>query len=137
MNPSEPFVDNRRGLKIAAICTALAVGGISLMASTGVGAGILDTVKSLPGGDTSAHFLLIGSMAFVVTLAFVSHDPKRRLRQWLLVVGTLVALVSVDEFSQLLLPRRTFSLSDLIANYAGIVVFSAAALWLRVLGKRD
>ena len=115
----------------AALAAVLVVGGISTMATLGIGQSILDRVRSVPGGDLAAHFLLIGGMSFVATLAFVGGDRRRQPRQWRRIVLVLVVLVSFDEFLQIVLPRRTFSLRDLAANYAGILVFAVAALLLR------
>ena len=122
---------NGSWLRLAALAAAIAVGAISLAASAGVGRSQLALINSVPGADTTGHFFLIGGMTFFATLAFVGTNRRSQFRQWRRIVLVLVVLVSVDEIVQLLLPLRSFSFSDLLANFVGILVFSIAAWSLR------
>lgn len=79
-------------------------------------------VKSVPFGDTAAHFVLVGTLGFLVCLALGG-------RRWVLAqksisVGALVvgALVTLEELSQVWFATRSFSLLDLGADYAGILL---------------
>jgi len=41
----------------------------------------------------------------------------------------VAVIVSTEEFSQMYIPSRTFSLLDLVADYAGILLFGRLAYW--------
>ncbi len=123
-------------MKIAALAAGVLVFGISVAASAGVGLDLLALVHDIPGGDTLGHFLLIGVLSLVVSLAFVRRDAPRPWRAWRRVVLVLALLVTGDELLQLVLPLRSFSAGDLLANYAGILVFSLIALSARRKGPR-
>jgi VanZ family protein len=101
---------------------------ISAAASLGFGVRYLVLIHSLPGGDIVGHFLLIGSLAFVSALAFVEVGSPRRWFQWARVVVVLGTVMAGDELLQIALPLRSFSLHDLLANAAGILVFSLLAV---------
>jgi VanZ family protein len=109
--------------------------GISVLASTGLRGDIARLAAGVPGGDVTGHFLLMGLLAFFVVLGF---SRVRVARRRLGVLGSALivsALVTLDELAQLLLPARRFSLVDLAASYAGIVVFTLLA-WLIVARLR-
>ncbi len=133
--PPSDARSNRRWLKTTAIIAGLSVVGISVAASAGLGVPALGFVASVPGADITGHFLLIGTVAFVSVLAFVGNQRRHQNRQWLRVVVLLAILFTVDEFLQLVLPLRAFQISDLIANYCGVLLFSLVALFLRRFGQ--
>ena len=92
-----------------------------------------------PYGDKLGHFLLMGLLSYVLNRTAIlarqsSHQAERNapdlnLVRVLLTVSLLLAFfITLEEFSQQLFPRRTFSLSDLIAGYAGIIFFAWLAL---------
>ncbi len=71
---------------------------------------------SFPNGDKVGHFLLMGSIAFVLVMAF----PSRWRLSGLIILAILLIL---EEFSQVLFKTRTFSLLDLACSLAGVSVF--------------
>lgn len=74
-------------------------------------------------GDKVGHFLLMGSVAFLVTLAM----PRDwRLRGLILLAG----LIMLEEFSQLIFKTRTFDLIDLACSLAGVTVFGILSILL-------
>lgn len=74
-------------------------------------------------GDKVGHFLLMGSVAFLVTLAM----PKSwRIRGLILLAG----LITLEEFSQLIVKTRTFDLLDLACSLAGVTVFGTLSVLL-------
>ncbi len=81
-------------------------------------------------GDKLGHFLLMGTVAFLVTLAM----PGRwRVRGLFILAG----LLTLEEFSQLFFQTRTFSLLDLACSLAGVSLFGYLSLLLnRYLDKR-
>lgn len=102
---------------------------IALIVMIDVGAylGILpNEVRGLPGFDKLMHFLLVGTFGALLDGA-LAHRPIVRV-PWVPRVGpgVALALAGTEEFLQRLSPRRSSSWSDLIANYAGILILSWA-----------
>jgi len=82
-----------------------------------------------PSSDTVLHFLLIGSAGWLLHRAL---DRRRSdLLGLRLPVGPLVvALVATaDEIRQAFVATRTFEVSDLLANLAGVALFFAVDHW--------
>ena len=82
--------------------------------------------------DKVLHFVLVGGLAFLLNLSLQSVSlgkvgAPRVLFQW----GTLglLALATVEELTQILLPNRSFDLLDLGCNYLGIVVLGSFAYY--------
>ena len=72
-----------------------------------------------PGSDKVGHFILIGGMAFFANVAL-----RGRKLGWMQLGSLGVALVFIaEEFSQRVIPWRTFDLGDIAADIAGIVFF--------------
>lgn len=88
---------------------------------------LLDFVGDIPFGDKIGHFLLMGTFSFLLNLAL----QARTLQFWKInfLLGSLIvlALVTLEEFSQIFVGGRSFDLTDLIFDYAGIFVFGEAA----------
>ncbi len=85
--------------------------------------GFFEWVQSLPLGDKAGHFVLMGTLAFLLNRALAG----RTLRPGVQLGGVIVAVfVVVEEISQRWLPWRTFDYADLAADFLGI----AMADWL-------
>ena len=78
-----------------------------MLASVGYRADVARLIAYVPGGDVTGHFLLMGTLAFLVVLAFArAHVGGRRLG----VLGAaliVTALVTIDEVAQLVLQLFT------------------------------
>lgn len=110
------------GLYIIFLCT------ISVIADSDAGKPIFSILKIVPDSDKALHFLLIGMLAF-----FINQNMKNKtVRLWSieLLVGSLIVtgIFTIEEFSQLFLVNRRFSLADMFANYAGIFLFGKLSL---------
>ena len=89
---------------------------------------------SVPAGDKVGHFLLIGTLSFLVNASLKARRVTMGPVQ-LLLGSLLVALVvTAEEFSQLFLVHRSFDLLDLAADYLGILLFGQ--LVRRFVAKR-
>jgi hypothetical protein len=95
---------------------------------------VFSFVRQVSQGDKIAHFLLFGMLAWLCVL--------QAWKSGCFFVGPGIALTVVyaiaDELTQLFFDSRSFSLLDLIADLAGIVIFSSAAIIYSVkapLGK--
>lgn len=98
---------------------ALILACIILVANLDLAPALLTPVYAFPNGDKLAHFLLTGTLSLLVSLSF----PNRRFIGMLVSVIFLGLLVTFEEGTQIFLANRNFSLRDLAANYAGILLF--------------
>jgi polysaccharide biosynthesis protein VpsQ len=78
-------------------------------------------IDRLPGRDRLGHFLLIGTLAFLVNMCLYPRTVP--VGHWRILTGTVVVLtlVTLEEFSQKLFATRSFDLLDLGADYLGII----------------
>lgn len=107
----------------------------SFLAAWVVGWGVvayqsLRPLQGIPLGLSDKAVHLAGYAAMSALAAGFCHVPSRVL---LLAAGTVAAGAAL-EGAQYLLPYRSFELLDMLANTAGALLGSAAALlWLRLL----
>ena len=84
----------------------------------------------LNASDKLLHFFLVGGLAFLLNLSLdLASLGKSGLSRVLFQWGTLglLALATVEELTQLVLPNRNFDLLDLGCNYLGILVLGSFA----------
>ncbi len=99
---------------------------LSLSATFAPGNVLLRAVEFVPGGDVTIHFVMLGLTAFAVTKGF--SRPTRPLQRRIAPSAVLLIVATAEEFSQRWILGRSFSLDDMLANTAGIVVFTSLAL---------
>lgn len=134
--PNKPSHGSSRLRRLALVAIGAAV--LTSLAATLLSPGWFRLVHHLPGGDKTGHFLIMGTVTFLVTLAFATARVRGRRLGVLGCVLAVGAVVTVDELLQLLFPSRSFSLLDLLANWLGILFFGAAAwLVLRIRARRQ
>jgi polysaccharide biosynthesis protein VpsQ len=108
---------------------------------------IVSLVNSLPFGDKFGHVIFIGTLTYLLnyaladslhqsTSAQVAYTKGNRLTKignYRILLGCLIIAVvmTIEEFSQIWIPNRTFDLGDLAANYLGISI----AGWIRIRQK--
>ncbi|MCC7352766.1 MAG: VanZ family protein [Anaerolineae bacterium] len=90
---------------------------------------LLKAVYRFPGGDKVGHFALMGILAFLVNVSLSARTIAVLSRRVLLGSVIVAAAVTLEEFTQVLISNRTFSLTDLTFDYLGIVCFSYLASW--------
>lgn len=107
---------------------------VIFLANMGMGAPLLSLCYALPGDDRAGHFILMGVMALLLNLAM--RGARVELGRLRLMKGSLLlsAIIIVEELTQVIMPNRTFSLIDLGASLAGVLVFGRLAL---LLPRRD
>lgn len=86
----------------------------------------ISLIYSYAWGDKLAHFVLIGLLAFLVNLSLSAKRLKVFSSSVLLGSFLVSIAVIIEEFSQLFISGRSFSLLDLTFDFLGI----AAAGWL-------
>ena len=88
-------------------------------------------LHDVPFGDKWAHLLTYLVLAFLVDASWPDRGFDHR--KWLPLLGYGLLI----ELAQSQIPNREFSLADLLANAAGILVYAAALLrTLRLIGIR-
>lgn len=100
---------------------------VIVVADVGLGRTLFTFLEHVPGGDKTGHFVLMGVLSLLVNLSLgaarVTLGPVSALKGSLIVA----ALVTLEELSQVFLAYRGFSLLDLAADFAGIVLFGRLA----------
>ena len=114
-------------VKILTVVYILLLAGIIVLANIRETQYLFRPIRRLPYGDKMGHFLLMGVFSLLVNLAL----RTRTFRLWRVnvLVGTLIvlAIVFLEEFSQIFVRGRSFDYRDLIADFAGIVLFGELA----------
>ena len=91
---------------------------------------LLNFVGNIPYGDKLGHFCLMGGFSFLLNLVL----DARTISAWKLnyLLGSLIvlAVVTIEEVSQLFVRGRTFDWSDLFFDYLGIFLFGELARFI-------
>lgn len=88
-------------------------------------------IRSVPGGDKSGHFLLMGMLSFLLNTSLRCRAVDVRTRHVLLGSVIVSIAVTLEEVSQIFIQYRSFDLVDLLFDYLGIWVFGKVALYVR------
>jgi VanZ family protein len=91
-----------------------------LLADFGAMKSVLNALAVYPHLDKVAHFLMYGSLALVVNAALAMRPGWSLVRA--IATGSIIVLIAstLDEYSNILVPQRGWSLADLAANCLGI-----------------
>ena len=104
---------------------------LTVLADTGR-LGPLQEVYSYRYGDKAGHFVMLGVVTLLVDLALLQVTERRNPFALIATAGlAIAALISLEEMSQLWIPRRNPDVFDLLASHAGIVAASLIALSLK------
>lgn len=108
---------------------------IVITANLGLGPDYFPFMYSVPGLDKVGHFVLMGILAFLINL--VLNLKKLRIFGQDFLIGSMAVLlvVALEEFSQLFLVFRAFSILDLVFDLGGILLGGKLACWYS--GKRE
>lgn len=87
-------------------------------------------LRNLPYGDKISHFLLMGIFSFLVNLALSAQSVKLWKFRYLLGSLIVLAVVTIEECSQIFVRGRTFDWGDLAADFCGIFLFGEIARFL-------
>jgi VanZ family protein len=117
-------------MKYLAVFFFIFVIGVVVLADNGSLPNSIRALYDFPNGDKVGHFILFGLLDFIITRAFLSSFLSKP-RSWVTFsIGlTLALLIALEEFSQKFFSTRTFDLVDLLASYAGIVMFGFLAFF--------
>ena len=92
---------------------------------------LFSIIRSVPGGDKSGHFLLMGLLSFLLNTSLRCRELDVRTRRVLLGSVIVSIAVTLEEVSQLFMHYRSFDWVDLLFDYLGIWVFGKVALYVR------
>jgi polysaccharide biosynthesis protein VpsQ len=103
---------------------------IVIAANMGLAPTLFAFLRHIPYGDKLGHFVLMGTLSLLVNLSM--HASRVRIGSADVLKGSLIvaAIVTIEEFSQIFIRSRGFSLVDLAFDYAGIVAFGTLASYL-------
>ena len=110
--------------------------GVILAADFGLGGSIFSFFHRIPGADKAGHFILIGLLALLVNLYVGLTKDTYNLNMAFKVSLAIIVVVTLEEISQIWFRNRSFSISDLVADFAGIVVFGLLAILIAQRLKR-
>lgn len=116
-------------IKILTLIYVFILAGIIFLADTN-GTNFFNFVRKVPFGDKLGHFLLMGGFSFLLNLALDVKTIKLVSFDYLLGSLIVFGLVTVEEISQIFIAGRTFDLTDLIFDCAGIIIFGEAARFI-------
>jgi VanZ family protein len=118
----------KRLLFLATLLFAAFIVAIVIAADRGHFPSLLEGLYRFPGGDKVGHFILFGTLSFLLNKTILTIYPKKNPPRLVLTVSLLLAIgIGLEEWSQSLFPTRTMSLIDLLASYAGVLVFAILA----------
>jgi VanZ family protein len=105
----------------------LALVAIVILADSGRASWVFAALAQVPLADKLGHFVLMGAMSFLLTL--VSRADRIAVGAWSLLRAPfwLAVVVLLEEFSQIWLVNRGFSVLDLAFDFAGIICFALLA----------
>ncbi|WP_225874492.1 VanZ family protein [Vibrio atypicus] len=104
-------------------------GGASLAKSFDIHGQIVIGLEHMVGGDWAMHLIVATTLGF-----FASWATPKSYYQYSSIpfspwVGLLLVAVSIDEFSQMYLPLRQFSWTDLGINLSGVLMGSVVYMF--------
>lgn len=100
---------------------------IVIIANLGLSPIVFPFIYKIPGGDKLGHFFLMGILSFLVNSALITKTKKRYSKYILRGSLFIMAIVTIEEISQIFLEYRAFSVIDLLFDYLGIILFGYLA----------
>jgi len=104
---------------------------IVIIANLGLGLTFFPFIYKIPGGDKIGHFFLMGILSYLVNYVLKSKRIKVGSINFLLGNVIVMAVVTIEEISQIFLEYRAFSLVDLLFDYLGIFLFGYLAVYFQ------
>lgn len=115
-------------MKRATWVFALILTSTIVAANIGLAQPLLHVLHEVPFADKLCHFLVIGILTVLVIVSTSRLQAGNPVFVGLATMSALIVLATLEEVSQMAFPHRTFSYTDLLANYAGILLFGALTI---------
>lgn len=91
---------------------------------------MLSFVGNIPYGDKLGHFLLMGGFSFLLNMVLSARTFRLWKFRYLLGSVIVLAVVTIEELSQMFVAGRTFDRSDLVFDFLGIFLFGELARFI-------
>jgi len=117
-------------IKIIAAVYIFILAGIIVLADVRETQFLFRFIRKFPFGDKIGHFLLMGIFSLLVNLALSARTIHFQKFKYLLGSLIVLAVVTIEEFSQIFVRGRTFDWRDLIVDFAAIVIFGEIARFI-------
>jgi len=114
-------------IRIITVIYIFILAGIIVLADLRQARFLFVFIEKIPSGDKIGHFLLMGMFSLVVNLALSIKTVRIRKLNYLLGSLIVLAIVTVEEVSQIFVQGRSFDAGDLLADGAGILIFGEIA----------
>lgn len=114
-------------VKIMTVCYIFILAGIIFIADRRSTAYVLGFVGNIPYGDKLGHFFLMGIFSFLINLVLKAKTVGFGKFRYLLGSLIVAVVVTLEECSQIFIRGRSFDLSDLAADFAGIIILGELA----------
>ena len=101
-----------------------------IIANLGEGGRIWGWLHNIPYADKVGHLLLFGTLSFLFNFAFSKRGVRKLIPPFTTVTVILLAVVSLEEFTQKFISTRSFDLRDWFADLLGIFLGQVLALSL-------
>jgi len=96
---------------------------VILLRNYSAGSSFFRLFVSIPHYDRLGHFFLMGMLAFLAVITVTPLFPNRPLKSTIVTLIVVLTLIALEEYSQLYIPTRTFSLKDLACDLLGVACF--------------
>ena len=106
-------------LRISALLAIPVAFVLWLTALGGADSGLLLDLVRTPGYDKVAHVVVYGGLTALFITALGDHRVLRFVPFW---PALFLVISTVDEFRQITIPGRVFSIDDMIANLIGVTL---------------
>lgn len=94
------------------------------MRNNNLGNSFFNLFVNIPHYDKIGHFTLMGILAFLAVISITPLLPYPTSKSSLLVSLSVLFLIAIEEFSQIFVATRTFSLADFVCDFLGVTIFS-------------
>jgi VanZ family protein len=117
-------------LRVLAIVFAVFLVSLIVLADLGLMRFWMRLINRIPFADKGVHFFLVGTLTFLATASLIEYFSSRDPGRVALASVLFFAFVfTLEEISQGPISGRNASVKDLLANYAGVLVFGFLAWW--------
>ena len=103
---------------------------IIFLRNNNLGNSFFHLFDNIPHYDKIAHFTLMGILAFLAVVSVTPLLPYSKFKSSLIVLLGVLSIVSFEEYSQIFVITRTFSLADFACNFLGVILFGLVGCYL-------
>ena len=79
----------------------------------------------IPYYDKIVHFFSMGILAFLAVITLTPLFPNNPVKSTVIILGVVLSLIALEEYSQMFIPTRTFSLKDFACDLLGVLSFGS------------